>query len=364
MACKRSWVRSPSTPPIAWILALLLFSAHAKAEDDSLRRAIRNRDFWTKVNPREFVNDEFLGYQHNPNTTVHHVQGAKDLVIWDVQLTFDEYGHRKTNQSHPERRKRFLAVFGCSFVLGTGLQDDETLPTFLASELPQYHVYNTAIGASGTSMMLAKVQDPRLRQALKETSGLFVYVPIADHINRANIFFEESHWNGNSPVFEKDANGEMRRVGSARQAYPIRLWLFEKFSSLRARFFPFRRFVFPPLMESHIRYTCDLIKQADRDFRRLYPDSLFIVAPHPLNHSERLVRCVKEEGIPVVEVSIPNESDNHIPIDGHPSARFNRIYAAKLAEALGPYLNLTSINNPIKEDTFPPSTGPRGKLKR
>lgn len=85
---------------------------------------------WGYQSVRERVPDPVLGFHEHPGVTIHDIMRTEKSLIWDVKLTIQENGNRLVPQKLGDRNQ-FIAFFGCSFVLGTGLNDDETLPFFM-----------------------------------------------------------------------------------------------------------------------------------------------------------------------------------------------------------------------------------------
>jgi hypothetical protein len=65
---------------------------------------------------------------------------------------------RPDGDGRASRRRPGLWIFGCSFVHGWGLNDDETLPWKLQERLPQYDVANFGVGGYGTLQSLLQLR--------------------------------------------------------------------------------------------------------------------------------------------------------------------------------------------------------------
>ncbi len=286
----------------------------------------------------EFIPDRELGFIHN-NKPFRFTVTTKEKLVWDVTESFDQDSFRITPQDHLEKRKDFLAFFGCSFTVGTGVNDDETFPYHLATTMKDWHVYNLGIGASAPNMMLALLQSDRLKKKIKENSGIFVYMG-GGHLQRANGFYMESEWMRDTPFYEKDKSGHLVRNGSFDTANPRRLAIYDFVRSLQKNLFPQFHFNWPRISKSHIDYSCDLIAAAVAEAKKLNKNAKLLVFSHPLYPIEpEVIRCLRARSISVLEHPLSYIAPTDLYMDGHPTASFNKKFAAILAKDLEPYLS-------------------------
>lgn len=290
---------------------------------------------WAKRVPyHELESDPVLGFANRKDSTIRFTMLGADSLIWDVTYTLDAYGRRVTWSDPKVRHERLITFFGCSFVFGTGVDDADTLPEITAHLAPATtRVYNAAIGASGTNQVLALVSRPEFASEYPEKNGLFIYVPIEDHIPRANGLYPSVTWMQNTPAYEL-ADGHWQTKGPIKDVHPWRTQLYLFLGDL---FFQNR--IFPDVGSSHVEYNCGLIGEIQGVLKSKFPQSRFVVVEHPLGLTPSLMDCVAAKNIPVVRANLQIRSENDIiKGEGHPSAEFNHRWAPVLFKQLQNYL--------------------------
>jgi hypothetical protein len=114
---------------------------------------------WSTDAPAEDISDEMLITRNpypifKPNITVKAKRITKaGLKIYDVKYTFDASSRRFTKKNSLVTQKN-LILLGCSFTLGSGLNDSETFPYYLNELRPDYNVYNLGIYGAGANDIL------------------------------------------------------------------------------------------------------------------------------------------------------------------------------------------------------------------
>lgn len=118
--------------------------------------------------PREiFRPDPLLGWRLTPDAQVR-VRFRDDVV---QQVARD--GWRVVPQSE-NRDRPAIAIYGCSFIYGTGLRDTETCAAILQSELPQIQILNRGIGGHSTVQnYLQFCRDVRQGKAAAAVFGVY-----------------------------------------------------------------------------------------------------------------------------------------------------------------------------------------------
>src|SRR3984957_12090935 len=96
--------------------------------------ANRSQIIITKTIPVEWRRDEMgMGSQPVPNTTITFEESLGGQLINDVTYRFDGSGLReipKAVQGGPYK----VVFFGCSYMFGHGVKDDQTLPYYFVRE--------------------------------------------------------------------------------------------------------------------------------------------------------------------------------------------------------------------------------------
>jgi|GEM_PF-1770081 len=287
-------------------------------------------DLWDFSIHSLFVPDENLGVKNPANLENFVMVRSLDKEIYSFVATTDKYGRRVDPSNKSKPKENFLIFHGCSFVFGTGLEDNETLSSFVNRKSEKYTAYNYAVGAIGTNYILAHLQSREIPKQVEQRKGTFVYVFIDHHVTRSNGFLTELLWLKDTPYYEKE-EGRLVRKGSFVSGSPLRtkilFFLGEKIGLDKM----FNINIPLKIFNSHYEYTCDLIKESHREFNQQFPDSRFLLLYHPFSKGEinlKLEKCLKGSGIERFTFEKPQEPEGkphyyYIPHDGHPNAQFN-----------------------------------------
>lgn len=285
----------------------------------------------------EYVDD--LGAVPRANASVRHQLRKGKKFIHNVTYKTDEFGRRITPVKNREKRDKFIAFFGCSFVWGSCLQENETIPAYVAKLAPRYMPYNYGRGASGTNYLLALLENRKINKQINEKEGLGLYVFINDHIDRSvpNIFYAASMFF--MPYYEYQ-DGRLKRNGSFITGKPIETNIYRAADRMQL----YQHFPFPSQKynEYHYNYICDMIQLAQEKFMEQFPKAEFYVLFHPQHSSyaEGLAPCLDHRQIKYLifnNLFSPGEERLYtVPYDGHPNATANY----KIAEAIVKRLKL------------------------
>jgi len=219
-------------------------------------------------------------------------------------------------------------VFGCSFVQGWGLNDNETFPWKLQMLLPDYDVVNFGVGGYGTLQSLLE-----LRRAFAERPlPRIVMLAYADFHDARNTRLNS--W--------REATYSYDRFGSNAQPFarldgPDHLQLFYDDGSFR--FLALRhRSAFCNLVASRLGSRQDATIDSRRVSELLLTQFAeechkhgvnFLLAgiwPSELTHT--MLERMSRRGLATVDISAdPRDPANGIPYDGHPSAVATRHFA-------------------------------------
>jgi hypothetical protein len=269
-------------------------------------------------------------------------------LVYDVSLSTDAYGRRLTANPAPEARKNYLAVFGCSYPFGIGVDDDKTLPSRIAARARQFMVYNYGIPSAGPAETLVRLQDDDFAKSLGSGPGQGIFIFLLDHIRR----IQPTIYNGamlgpngsyldDVPFFE-DTDSGLIRHDSLKKAYPLRAWTYELFGkSTLFGYFATRT----PLYhgEEDVRLAAKFLKQMADEWKRRVGNKSFTVVLWPsggkLGHV--LTDYLDAYEIPYLDYeSVPVEKLVHGPAtiwpsDDHPSLEVTELMARQIAKDLG-----------------------------
>lgn len=288
---------------------------------------------WTY--PMIFEPNKVMGWQHPAGKSVRHILRTRTKMIWDTLYTYDLHGNRITPHEQ-ENTKKFIAFFGGSFVHGNGLTGHETLPAQTVKHLTGFKAYNLGISASGPHQHLARVQSHDFIKNIEEKRGHFIYVLLAQHIQRANGFAIQRSLNVNQPMFDF-SKGRAVNIGSFWQNEPIKTWILR---TLHKKLNLFRRLNrnYPTVKPSHLEYTCKILTEMEKSLADLYLDFNFSVYSHPLSPPPaELITCLTDQGIDVIQpvpISKEERPAHQFFLDHHPNAGHNAKYGKIIAKRI------------------------------
>ena len=129
---------------------------------------------------------EILGFAPKINASQHEVFKVDDEIVYDVYYNTDENGLRVTTDTNTNYKK-CLHFYGGSFTFGNGLDNHQTLPSYLAKALKsqEISVINYGISGGGAHTMLARLEfnlDSYIWDKCRE--NVVFYIAIPHHIYR------------------------------------------------------------------------------------------------------------------------------------------------------------------------------------
>jgi hypothetical protein len=284
-----------------------------------------------------------------PNLTTHSkllIKGTNE-AIYDVVITTDADGRRTTTGQDDGERSHHLLLIGCSFVFGEGVNDDETLPSFVAKilneqKMPRTKVYNLGEMGSSPAHVIERIQKNYLWRNIKESQGQAVYVFFNDHFNR--VFGRMSAvgtWGADLPYIFEDEPGHFKVNGSFAQERPFYTRLSRYLASLE--FTHFFHLDFPPrFTRFHFEQYAKIILQMKNEYLNRFPGQRFAVAFYPgsvSSLSSYLIPELEKLGISYLdytpfELSQYTMKPTQHRYDGHPSAEAHRLWGEVLARDL------------------------------
>ncbi|MEM6673252.1 MAG: hypothetical protein AAF726_10425 [Planctomycetota bacterium] len=156
--------------------------------------------------------DELLGYSAVPLAHARHDLRIGAEPVFDVEYDFDENGLRVAPPPTDPPPRSSVLCFGCSFMFGTGIENEEAVP-YLLQELVggRHRVYNFALGGWGPHQMLARIESGEVEVAVAEPPAVAIYWAIPDHVWRAA---GKRYWDQRGPLYQVAEDGSAELVGS------------------------------------------------------------------------------------------------------------------------------------------------------
>lgn len=305
----------------------------------SLTSAYRNEvreDYWTWVYPIHFIRDENWGFRHRPHSLSREIMLDHDgEVIFDSIMTIDHYSRRVS--SHPDKRlaKRFVLLSGCSFTFGQGLQDNQTVASFINEIDPTYRAFNYGIQATTINTALARLEDlvPEELEGLEQGDLLYIHIP--QHIERLVGTWPSFEWMRDTPYYRLTETGEILERTSFYQARPWRRWYLELVKRL-SWLLPQNR-IYPYVNSRDRDYFCRMVKAMRNVWQEKFPEGRFVFVFHPFAEDrEETKQCLEQAGIDYFDQRFAELTwhDGVIKNDGHPNERANREFAEMILNYL------------------------------
>ncbi len=275
------------------------------------------------------VQHPVLGYHTGLRDTTTAVVRYAPMEVYRVAYGIDRHGWRRT-PANDEATGPGGLFLGCSFTFGEGLNDDETLPHYVAQELGE-RCLNLGFHGWGPHQMLALLQHELEAPALEgDTPRFAVYTGGRFHAARSAGY---ASWDPYGPKFVLEADGTLTHTGTfkPRDAWigPRVLWQLRK-SRL------FRTLVrTPPTGEAEVDLAVAIVCEAARLFEERYPGARFYCLWY--GSDSDYLEGLETAGLRVLRVTDLYPDEHPVVmrgIDEHPAAETNRRLAAFVAERI------------------------------
>ncbi len=272
-------------------------------------------------------------HEHVPRKIFHCV-GKKHLsgrTIFDVLNGMDEFDRRFTPPSpSKDASTRFVLFFGCSFVFGYGLADEDTLPAQFEKIAPNCQAYNYAKCGDCPSDMLYSLNTHDFSTEVSGRDGVLVYVFIPDHSRR--VADARRLKDRQLPFYFLTAAGTVALAANAvERVRPANCTMWGNCREL----------------------TAQLIIESARTFRSRFGSPSFVTVFYPGSGRDAgmIIPALEKAGIRCLDYShLFSAFSNWATIDSltdpHPSAQAIRVVAARLAADLR-QMGLISLFEPV-----------------
>ena len=286
------------------------------------------------------IADPVLSYTLPKNAQITDKMELRGKLIYDGTYTTDAYSRRVTPIDHLEQRSNFLLFFGCSMTFGLWVNDDETMPFYVAQYASHYQPYNYGVSGYGPHHMLAQLQRGDLTKEIHENHGIAIYTFIDHHIDRAiGRMRVYNQWESHSPFYTLDAHDRLMSKGNFTSGRPLVSFLYWGLG--KSQIFTFYNHISFPITirKEHIRLTASMIAEARNAFQKQFPSGEFYVLLYPgVRRGKDMIPYFERTGVKYLDYSSfidwPNQG---LPFEdgAHPTAQGHRTVAAQLAKDLG-----------------------------
>jgi hypothetical protein len=272
-----------------------------------------------------------LGSLPVPNTVTDFEEFLDGRLIADVTYRSNASGLREIPaavQGQPHK----VAFFGCSFMFGHGVQEDQTLPYYFVREARgTFEGYNFAGEGWGPHQMLREIETGFVRR-VAGAPDLAIYEAIPDHLRRVA---GRAPWE-DGPRYAPCGDEEACYLGPFHSAYyeRCRRWLEQSWTVkfVESHFAGFSRLSDMPLFLAVLKKTRALLEENGTRF--------VIVLWDQNELAKAMIKALRANGFEVIALSsIISGSDlkNHplTQLDRHPSPATNKAIATYLWKQVG-----------------------------
>jgi len=304
--------------------------------------------------------DELLGYNGKSNVQISQLYRYHGQEVFNVTYSTDRFHRRITPLPDPASRPHLILFFGGSFTFGEGVNDDETLPCYVAQLAPRYRVLNYGYRGYGPHQMLAKLQSNGITREVAHRDGhrLLIYTFIDGHVGRVIGSMFNMNWAYRTPYYRLAEQDQLIKVGDFSSNRPVTTFLYRVIS--HSELVTYFDLDYPRLNEDHFRLTARIIEEARDVFQRKFNSDDFYVLIYPgSRYGPRLIPYLKAAGVNYLDYSSlldPTEPQFHLAGDLHPTAAAYKIIATRVvkdinlagktgAEELGPNYSTSILPN-------------------
>jgi len=290
-----------------------------------------------------FQNDDLLGYKPLSNSKLKAKKSFNNTEVYDIVYSFDQYNRRITPVVNNAGRNKPLLFFGCSFMMGEGVSDDQTLPYYLSGQLPDYMPYNYGCIGYGPQEMLAKLKSDSIKYEVKGSNAVLIYIFIDHQINRViGSYSFIAMWGKNMPYYRIGKNDNLERHSSFIKGRPVLTSLYLYLAKTQLGKYIINHGDLPPITAEHARLTAKIIEESYKEFRgKFNSDNFFVVIYPPGTDKTDMVKSfLIKNGIKVLEYPSEKQfwgNDYNIPHDVHPNKKAYNELSLLVASSLQKY---------------------------
>jgi hypothetical protein len=296
------------------------------------------RDWPTKAGRATMRAGTLVGLPGGPYLVERHRPNGQ--LIYRAHYSYDAFNRRVvTEPVRAATPRKFFMFLGCSFTLGEGLDEPQTLPSQFAKLAPEYKVYNYGFQGYSPADLYLRMLDADLRKEVPEKQGVAVYIYIDDHLNRVLGTMSHAAWGGDRPYVAEGPGGELRYRGDFQHGRP---WLTSLYQFLwSSQLVQLLDIDIPPwLSDRHFKFFTHVVRGMHEQIESKLGPTPFYVVFWPGMVTEGLVApYLDASGIHYLDLShwdIGRLTGGrfHIPYDTHPSPEANAVIARALAAEL------------------------------
>lgn len=230
-----------------------------------------------KSSPRKMVAHGQFGTVNIKNAKVKLRTTLGEKLIYEHEVSFDQYGRRKTPMPPGVIPTRHAIFLGGSMAFGTGVLDHQTIPYQFSKLTGNFESYNYAVGGSGASNVLSKILFHDFKSEVNQSKGVAFYLFFPFHIARSIPSTVTATWAEGEPQFIENSEGELEFSGLFKDQngwtlFALRFLNFFRITDLLKVEWPHM------YSASDIAFVGKILKTSQEKYNEKYPNSrLFIV---------------------------------------------------------------------------------------
>lgn len=171
--------------------------------------------------------DDIRGHVPLKNIKTNVQKSRGDKIIYGAVYTTNEYGLRATfrdlKPQCPGLTKDFknLVFFGCSYIFGEGVNDNETIPYLVEEKaMGRYRSYNFGFLGYGPQQILSILEADLLDKIINNDRPIIaIYLALPDHAQRVAGRYPYITYNPDGPQYVLDSKGQVKYAGKFRQGF-------------------------------------------------------------------------------------------------------------------------------------------------
>ena len=303
---------------------------------------------WSNEAPAESIFDSALLTRDpfiifRPGTVTSAERKTKfGILIYNVTYKFDEYSRRETTTPQNSNYKN-IVLLGCSYTLGTGLNNNETFGYMLSQRRKNQNVYNLGIYGAGANDVLDDLRSFKRFSDIAPIGGVVVYTAINDHFERTLCTLNCYRPTYRDWVLKKSnyqfelSSGRLINHGSFLDSRPLQGPLFTALAAIPL----FAGMNIPrDLTDRQIELFVRLLAELKEISKaKLKADFYFTLYPQNYLHWPKIKAELEKQKILYLDLSnvdFAKSTDNqHVILrDGHPSKLANSLFAELLDQQL------------------------------
>ena len=285
--------------------------------------------------------DPFIIFK--PDFTINTQRKTKSgILIYKAKYTFDAKSRRYTHGQKNPNNKNIIAL-GCSFTLGTGVNDQETFPFYLSELRKDYSIYNLGIYGAGANDILDDLRSFKRFEDISHKGGFVLHTAIFDHIERSlctlncyRVTYRDWVLKKSNYVYD-EKNNILINKGSFAASRPAKGLVFQLLAGISL----FDKINVPrELTNEQIEHYVRMLSEMKRiSQEKLNSDFYFTFYPNFYEKWDRIKKSLEKHQIKYIDLSNidfkeATDKRNVILLDGHPTKLANYLYASLLHQQL------------------------------